>query len=161
MALMDYMNIDAGAVRQPGHFNRADPVYEKASEIRSFFEELQFVRGLAMLDYVQAMRKLQRNKNLKEFKERIQSSALQFEQAHEVCGIQQCIELAKRALRVKPAEEGDGSATPTAASLKKRQLKSDTEELEGNSKCIQALERSLQNLTDCSDYQVQSYVRYR
>ena len=73
------MNIEKGAGMQPGQANRGyDPVYEQASEISLLFEEIQFIRGLAILEYIQALRLIKRQRKPKEFKEKIKASALKF-----------------------------------------------------------------------------------
>ena len=40
-----------------------------------------------MMNYVLALRKIHKNKNIKEFKELIKDSAILFEEAHDACGI--------------------------------------------------------------------------
>lgn len=92
-----------------------DRVYEEASSISLIYEEIQFNRGLAIMEYIQAMRLIKRQRKM-EFKKKIKSCALKFEQVHEACGIQQCIDLAKESFDLpKPKdasanENNDGNA---------------------------------------------------
>ena len=91
-----------------------------------------------------------------EFKKKIKSCALKFEQVHEACGIQQCIDLAKESFDLPKAkdasanENNDGNVQ-SINNLQKRKWQSGTEELEDNLRCIQYLEARLKNLTDSKD----------
>ena len=62
--------------------------------MRQVFQEIQFTRGLAMLDYVQAQRQIKRFE-VQEYKRLLKSAALGFAASHEVSGIEQCLSLAK------------------------------------------------------------------
>jgi len=59
--------------------------------MRSFFEEIQFIRGLAILDYVQGKRYLKKWRRMQDYKDFMKQSALKFAETHEIEGIQQCI----------------------------------------------------------------------
>lgn len=81
-------------------------MYENADKYKEIFEEIQFKRGIAIMFYIQAFRKVRKNhKDLKEFKEKIKESARLFEEVHEICGIRQCIDLARQNLKLKAVAE--------------------------------------------------------
>lgn len=54
-----------------------------------------------MIDYVQAVRQLEKFKKVKEFKELLKQSALGFEATQELDGIEQCLKVAKKLVRSK------------------------------------------------------------
>jgi hypothetical protein len=64
-----------------------DRIYEEADSAKSIFEEIKFVRGLAIIDYIQAVRQLEKFKKRDQFRTSLQKSALGFEKAHELDGI--------------------------------------------------------------------------
>ena len=55
-----------------------DHVYEKANEMKPSFEEYQYRRGLAMLDYIQATIILKKFKKVNEFKRHMLDSVKSF-----------------------------------------------------------------------------------
>tara|TARA_B110000285_G_C15123481_1_gene618681 strand:+ start:2332 stop:2757 length:426 start_codon:yes stop_codon:yes gene_type:complete len=78
-----------------------DRIYEEADSTKAVFEEIQFARGLAIIDYIQAVRQLEKFKKKDLFKSLIQKSAVGFEKAHELDGIEQCLVQARRLLDKK------------------------------------------------------------
>ena len=64
-----------------------DRIYEEADSTKAVFEEIKFARGLAIIDYIQAVRQLERFGKKVLFKSLLQKSALGFEKAHELDGI--------------------------------------------------------------------------
>lgn len=54
-----------------------------------------------MIDYVQAVRQLEKFKKVKEFKELLKQSALGFEATQELDGIEQCLKVSKKLVRSK------------------------------------------------------------
>lgn len=88
-----------GPSMQQQNWNRRikyDSIYEQADGMRAFYEEIQYKRGLAMIDYVQAMRQLEKFKKVKEFKDSLKRSALGFEATQELDGIEQCLKVAQK-----------------------------------------------------------------
>ena len=64
-----------------------DRIYEEADGARDLFEKIEFERGLAIIDYIQAVRQLEKFKKKEEFKSLLKRSAEGFEKAHELDGI--------------------------------------------------------------------------
>lgn len=166
-SIMDYMNIEQkDAVKQPAQVTRGyDRVYEQASEITLLYEEIQFNRGVAIMEYIQALRLVKRQRKM-DFRKKIKSCALKFEKVHEACGIQQCIDLARQIFDLPAAKDpqADGKADgneQTFGALQKRKWQSGTEDREDNIKCVQFLEASLKNLIESKDQQVKDFVKYR
>lgn len=86
--------------QKENRINKYDFVYETANQMRVFFEDIQFKRGLAILDYVQARRLFRMNRKAADFKGQIQEAVEKFSETYEVEGIEQCINESKRILKV-------------------------------------------------------------
>lgn len=81
-----------GLQQQKNRHLKYDRIYEQANEFRPFFEQIQFNLGIAILNYVQAVRTLKKFKKVDEFKSLIRQSALGFEECCEPEAIGQCAE---------------------------------------------------------------------
>jgi len=86
VTIMDSMYSITGMGKQNRHI-KLDRVYEAAHEMRQFFVELQFQRGLAMIDYVQAKRQIKKFGDVHAFTKLLVSAARGFAESHEVEGI--------------------------------------------------------------------------
>ena len=67
-----------------------DVIYETANVIRIFYQELQFKRGLGILDYIQAVRIHKKYRDLDKFKEHMLQSANHFLSTNDLEAIKQC-----------------------------------------------------------------------
>ena len=69
--------------------NKVDHLINDIEEMREYFTDIQFERGLAILDYVQSKRYIKSFSIKKKvmFKESLKSSADRFKKTHEIEGI--------------------------------------------------------------------------
>jgi len=90
LELYDLLMVErlAGAKdKKPHHVAKSDAIFERADEMREFFTQLQFGRGLAILDYLQSIRLRSKLGNLKEFKTYLYRAATGFAESHEIDGV--------------------------------------------------------------------------
>lgn len=80
----------------PNRHLKYDSIYEQADEMRPFFEELEFTEGLAILDYVQAVRQLKKFKKVDEFMDLLTRSARQFRGCCWLDCVSQCLSEAEK-----------------------------------------------------------------
>ena len=52
-----------------------------------FFESIQFMKGLAIVDYVKARRQFKKFRKVKEFKSLLKQSCFKFQELYEVDGL--------------------------------------------------------------------------
>lgn len=70
-----------------------------ADSMIKFFEQVQFVKGLAIVDYVKAKRQFKKFRKIKEFKSLLKQSCIKFKDLYEVDGISQCVKVAQNWLK--------------------------------------------------------------
>ena len=87
--------------RKPKYY---DEIYEHANEIRSYFERIGFKRGLAIIDYIMAIRIIKFKKMI-QFKNLIKSSADFFFHQSDLDGIKQCVKMANRVLKAQSGQD--------------------------------------------------------
>lgn len=120
---------------------KLDTIYEEANEKRLFFEQIGFKRGLAILDYIQAIRQAVKFKKLNTYKDMIKQSALKFKDVHDICGIQQCLTSTKKYLVIKPPM--------------------DPEKMESYNKVYDVLREHLSSLEDTEDEKIKRFCKFR